>query len=102
MDDSQIGFSVAGFIIGGGAWFVVRYVLGGFFTVDQNQKGVVTSFGRAQRLHGTTLDHPMAQHLRPGPRERYSYPQVLVLRPGCYLTWPRHNYETVGFAVGLV
>jgi regulator of protease activity HflC (stomatin/prohibitin superfamily) len=95
----EIGFSVAGFIIGGGAWFVVRYVLGGFFTVDQNQRAVIMDFGKAQRLHGTTLDNPMAEHLRPDERERYKYPQIRVLPPGFYFKWPWQKYKKVSVAV---
>jgi hypothetical protein len=52
------------------------YVIFGFFTVNQNERVVKTSFGKAQRLHTTTLDNPMAEHLRPDERERYQYPQV--------------------------
>jgi regulator of protease activity HflC (stomatin/prohibitin superfamily) len=99
MDETQIGFSVVGFIIGGGLWFTIRYVLGGFFTVNQNERAVITSFGRAQRLHGTTLDNPMAEHLRPDERERYKYPQVRVMPPGFYFKWPWQKYKKVSVAV---
>ena len=100
MDD--ISFSVAGFIIGGGLWFTVRYVLGGFFTVNQNERAVMTDFGRAQRLHGTTLDNPMAEHLRPDERERYKYPQVRVLQPGFYFKWPWQKVHKRSIAVETV
>ena len=36
------------------AWFVVRNVIGGFFTVNQNERAVLTTFGRAQRVLGAT------------------------------------------------
>ena len=36
-------------IIGFAAWFVVRFVLTGFYTVDPSQRTVKTVFGRAQR-----------------------------------------------------
>ncbi len=100
MDD--ISFSVAGFIIGGGAWFTLRYVLSGFFTVNQNERAVLTSFGRAQRLHGTTLDNPMAEHLRPDERDRYKYPQVRVLQPGFYFKWPWQKVHKRSIAVETV
>ena len=45
------------------AWFVVRYVLAGIYTVDQNERAVMTTFGRAERLGGTTLDDPIAESL---------------------------------------
>ena len=34
---------IAGFV----AWFVVRYLVGGLYTVDQNERAVKTVFGRA-------------------------------------------------------
>jgi regulator of protease activity HflC (stomatin/prohibitin superfamily) len=56
----------------------------GLYTVDQNQRAVKTSFGRAERVMGgkTTLDDPIAESLRPEERERYCYPQVRVIQPG--------------------
>jgi regulator of protease activity HflC (stomatin/prohibitin superfamily) len=99
LDETGITFSVAGFIIGGGMWFTLRYVLGGFFTVNQNERAVITDFGRAQRLHGTTLDNPMAEHLREDERERYKYPQLRVLGPGFYFKWPWQKYKKVSVAV---
>lgn len=100
MDD--VTFSVAGFIVGGAAWFTLRYVLSGFFTVNQNERAVLTSFGRAQRLHGTTLDNPMAEHLRPDERDRYKYPQVRVLQPGFYFKWPWQKVHKRSIAVETV
>ncbi len=71
--------SVLGIII----WFIVRCVLTGIYTVDQNERAVKTVFGRAQRVDGkTTLDDPIAEPLRPDERSRYIYPQVRVIPPG--------------------
>ena len=39
-----------GIVIGFLVWFTIRFVLGGFFTVQQNERVVKTSFGRAIRL----------------------------------------------------
>jgi regulator of protease activity HflC (stomatin/prohibitin superfamily) len=61
----------------------VRYLLTGFFTVNQNERAVKTVFGRAQRIPSvSTLDDPVSEHLRPEERERYAYPQVRVIPPG--------------------
>src|ERR1051326_5075484 len=51
-----------GCLIGLFLWFVVRVVLFGIFTVDQNQRAVKTRFGRAERIAGgkETLDDPIA------------------------------------------
>jgi regulator of protease activity HflC (stomatin/prohibitin superfamily) len=70
---------VAGFL----AWFVVRYLVGGIYTVDQNERAVKTVFGRAQRLSGASvLDGPLGEGLEEDDRERYDFPQLKVIPPG--------------------
>ena len=69
---------LAGFVL----WFVVRFFLMGLYTVDQNERAVKTSFGRADRLNASTLEDPIAQYLQPDERERYNFPQVRVIPPG--------------------
>src|SRR3954453_7651560 len=73
-----------GAVIGAIACFVVRFVLSCFYTIDQNERAVKTSFGRAERVPGgkTTLDDPIAEFLRPEEKPRYTYPQVRVIQPG--------------------
>jgi uncharacterized protein (DUF1810 family) len=58
---------LSGFVIGAGLWFLVRCVLIGIYTVDQNERAVKTVFGRAQRVTGgkTTLEDPISEQLRP-------------------------------------
>jgi regulator of protease activity HflC (stomatin/prohibitin superfamily) len=56
---------VGGIIIGLVAWFLVRYLVAGLYTVDQNERAVKTIFGRADRLPKTTLEDPFAEYLRP-------------------------------------
>src|SRR6478735_11080487 len=71
-----------GIIIGLVAWFLVRYLVAGLYTVDQNERAVKTIFGRADRLPKTTLEDPFAEYLREEERARYTYPQVRVIPPG--------------------
>jgi regulator of protease activity HflC (stomatin/prohibitin superfamily) len=81
---------LAGCIVGFVAWFLVRYLVAGLYTVNQNERAVKTSFGRAERVgDATTLDDPMAEAMRPEERERYRYPQLRVIQPGGpYFKWP--------------
>jgi len=86
---------IAGFI----AWFLVRYLIGGFYTVNQNERAVKTIFGRAERLGKSTLEDPFAEYLRPEERERYAYPQVRVIPPGGpYWKWPWEKIYKVSIA----
>src|SRR5271169_3386469 len=75
---------LAGIVLGLIAWFLLRVLLMGVYTVDQNERAVKTRFGRAVRVPGgkTTLDDPVAEMLRPEERARYTYPQVRVIPPG--------------------
>ena len=72
---------LAGIVLGLIAWFLLRILLMGVYTVDQNERAVKTRFGRAVRVPGgkTTLDDPIAEILRPEERARYTYPQVRVI-----------------------
>lgn len=73
-----------GFLLGVFLWFGFRVLLGGIYTVAQNERAVKTSFGRAERVPGgaTTLDDPVSQFLREEEKSRYCYPQVRVIPPG--------------------
>ena len=73
-----------GALIGFTAWLLLRFLVMGLYTVDQNERAVKTSFGRAVRVAGgkTTLDDPISEFLLPEERPRYTYPQVRVVPPG--------------------
>jgi regulator of protease activity HflC (stomatin/prohibitin superfamily) len=91
---------LVGCLIGFGAWFLVRYLIAGFYTLDQNERAVKTGFGRADRIGSATiLDDPIAEHLRPEEKERYRYPQVRVIPPGGpYWKWPWEKVHKVSVA----
>jgi len=82
------------------AWFLVRYLAAGLFTVNQNERAVKTSFGRAQRVSGlTTLDDPISESLTADEKIRYAYPQVRVIMPGGpYFKWPWEKVYKVSIA----
>ena len=66
---------MTGIALGFLAWFVVRHVIFGFYTVDQDQRAVVTSFGKARRILGATTSFtPEGAFLRESEKERYTWP----------------------------
>src|SRR5947199_242894 len=96
---------LTGLLIGLIAWFLLRFVVMGFYTVEQNQRAVKTIFGRAERVPGggTTLDDPIAEALRPEERERYAYPRVRVIPPGGpYFKMPWEKIYKVTIATNTV
>jgi regulator of protease activity HflC (stomatin/prohibitin superfamily) len=91
---------VSGVLLGFLAWFTLRYVIGGFFTVNQNERAVITTFGRAQRVLGATTTYTdVAVPMRDDERERYDYPQLRVIPPGGpYFKWPWQRVHKVSVA----
>jgi len=95
---------IAGFILGFIAWFLVRYLAGGLYTVNQNERAVKTSFGRAERVgEATTLDDPVSEALSDEEKDRYVYPQVCVIPAGGpYFKWPWERVYKVSVATQTV
>ncbi|MEI2611224.1 MAG: SPFH domain-containing protein [Candidatus Promineifilaceae bacterium] len=90
-----------GAFVGFLAWFTLRYVLSGFYTVNQNERAVKTRFGRAERLgNRTTHDDPtLLEYLPEKDRERYIYPLVRIIQPGGpYFRWPWERIYKVSVA----
>lgn len=87
--------------IGIALWFFIRYVLWGFYTVDQNERAVKTIFGRAVRIpKATTVDTYLGESLSAEEKERYKYPLVRVIQPGGpYFRWPWERVYKVSVAV---
>ena len=86
------------------AWFMVRYLVAGVYTVNQNERAVKTSFGRAERVgNATTLQDPIAEALLAEEKDRYNYPQVRVIPPGGpYYKWPWQKVYKVSVATQTV
>lgn len=91
---------LAGIIIGFVAWFIVRYGVAGLYVVGQNERAIKTSFGRADRIVGTsTLEDSISQELTLEQKPRYAYPQVRVIPPGGpYWKWPWEQIHKVSIA----
>src|ERR1035437_7771286 len=93
--------TLIGILIGLLAWFVLRILLMGVYTVDQNERAVKTRFGRAVRVPGekNTLHDPISEALRPEEKPRYTYPQVRVIQPGGpYFKMPWEKIRKVSIA----
>src|SRR6266478_5957256 len=93
--------AIFGIVFGVIAFLLIYCLLGGVYTVNQNERAVVTNFGRAERIgKKTTLDLPIAEYLTPENRERYEYPQVRVISPGGpYLRMPWQRIYKVSLAI---
>lgn len=93
-----------GIVVGAFAWFFLRCIFGGLYSVDQNERAVKTSFGRAERVgDATTLDDPISETLNDDEKTRYTYPQVRVIQPGGpYFKWPWEKVYKVSVATETV
>jgi regulator of protease activity HflC (stomatin/prohibitin superfamily) len=91
---------LAGMLIGFGVWFILRYVLSAFYTVNQNERAVKTVFGRAERVGtATTAATVLGETLSAEDKERYNYPLVRVIQPGGpYFKWPWERIYKVSVA----
>lgn len=89
-----------GCVVGFIAWFLTRYLVAGLYTVNQNERAVKTSFGRAERVgDATTLQDPISASLSEEERSRYCYPQLRVIQPGGpYFKWPWEKVYKVSVA----
>jgi regulator of protease activity HflC (stomatin/prohibitin superfamily) len=93
-----------GIVIGLCVWFFLRCIFSGFYTIDQNERGVKTSFGRAERVGTSTTDSdPSAQMLSEEERARYRYPQLRVIPAGGpYFKFPWQRIYKVSIATETV
>jgi regulator of protease activity HflC (stomatin/prohibitin superfamily) len=88
---------IVGILLGVTSYLVIRVLLS-IYTVDQNERAVKTSFGRAERLQGTTLEDPISESLNDEEKQRYAYPQLRVIGPGgpyFKLPWERVYKVTI-------
>jgi regulator of protease activity HflC (stomatin/prohibitin superfamily) len=78
----------------------VRVLITGFYTIRPDERAVITSFGRAQRLSDSLVADP---RLSEEEQERYQYPAVPVIGPGGpYFKWPWQKVHKVNVATEAV
>jgi regulator of protease activity HflC (stomatin/prohibitin superfamily) len=90
-----------GVLLGALIFALVRYGLGGLFTVDQNERAVKVRLGRAERLAEglTNRSGPLSEGLARTDEDRYLYPQLRVIPPGGpYFKWPWEQVLKVSVA----
>jgi regulator of protease activity HflC (stomatin/prohibitin superfamily) len=76
----------------------------GVFTIGPTERGLLTTFGRAQRLQGYTAQDPqLGALLNEEERLRYNYPIVPVIQPGGpYFKWPWQKLYRVDMTIQTV
>ena len=90
-----------GFLLGLLTYCVFRAGLTGFYTVSPDQRAVVTSFGKAQRLRERLVEKP--NEMTSEEEERYEYPQIRVVGPGGpYFKMPWQRVHKVSVATQAV
>lgn len=88
-----LGFTI-GLGLGAMIYLALRVVARGFYTVRPDERAVVTSFGRAQRLAGE-----QESVLSEDEQERYDYPAIRVVPPGGpYFLMPWQRVHKVSIA----
>ena len=86
------------FLLGLGIYALVRVIITGFFTVRPDQRAVLTTFGRAQRMPKGKLPES-----DPEDEQRYVYPAVRAIRPGGpYFKWPWQKLHKVSVSTKAV
>ena len=94
---------VLGVCLGIVLWFFARYGLGGFYTIGPNERAVLCTFGRAQRIADeTTLTDPIAEKLTAEEKQRYEYPLVRVVAPGFHWKLPWQTLHRASIATSTV
>jgi regulator of protease activity HflC (stomatin/prohibitin superfamily) len=84
------------FFLGILLYFFLRVLVRGFYTVKPDERAVMTSFGRAQRLGQAMVTDPS---LNEEEQSRYQFPLVRVIRPGGpYFKWPWQEVRKVSVA----
>ncbi len=88
------------FLVGLALYAFVRVLVTVFYTVRPDERAVITTFGRAERLPAERGPDP---RLSAEEQARYRYPQVRVIGPGGpYFKWPWQRVFKVSVATQAV
>ena len=99
----ELLFGLIGIFAGLGMYTIFRVLISGFYIVRPDQRAVLTSFGRAQRMPEDANSKADSPHLTADEQQRYQYPQVRVIPPGGpYYKWPWQQIHKVSVATQAV
>lgn len=73
---------VFSFLFGLSIYVFFRAVVTGFYIVKPDQRAVLTTFGKAERLPGDSIRKVEDPQLTQDEKDRYVYPNVRVIGPG--------------------
>lgn len=91
------------FLAGLAVYTLLRVIVSGYYVVRPDQRAVLTSFGRAERLANAGADQPSDPDLSEEELQRYTYPKVRVIQPGGpYFKWPWQSVHKVSIATQAV
>lgn len=94
---------VLAFIGGLAIYCVTRVLFTCFYVIRPDQRAVLTSFGRAERLSEELLEKADEPQLSADEQKRYAYPRVRVIGPGGpYFKWPWQAIHKVSVATQAV
>ncbi|MFO1452624.1 MAG: SPFH domain-containing protein [Opitutaceae bacterium] len=91
---------LVGFLLGVGLAVLLTFLFG-VYTIGPTQRGVLTTFRRAQRIGGVTSEDPvLGALLKEEEKPRYSYPNIRVIRPGGpYFKWPWQKLHKIDMTI---
>ncbi len=79
-------------------------LLFGIYSIGPTERGVLTTFGRVQRIQGTTANDPvLGALLTAEEKQRYDYPNIRVIpQGGPYFKWPWQKLYKVDMTIQTV
>lgn len=86
----------AAFLLGLLLYCIYRVVIRAFYTVKPNERAVITSFGRAERMGDQLVSDVL---MNEEEQQRYRFPRLHVIGPGGpYFKWPWQEVHKVDVA----
>lgn len=90
---------LVGLILGLSAYVFFRVILTAFYIIPPDQRAVITTFGRADRLSEDFVEPLDDPNLTEDEKKRYTYPKVRVVGPGGpYFKMPWQKVHKVSVA----